>query len=90
MPIHRMPRVENQVGVVIFDLNGVVGLELFDHPDSWKAPCEDVIRQYADVIEQKLPDYLSIDIDKAVINIKAFWSLLKKAQNTKKEMTQRF
>jgi hypothetical protein len=77
--IHRMPRVENQVGVVIFDLNGVVGLELFDHPDSWKALCEDVIRQYADVIEQKLPDYLSIDMDKVVVNIKAFLELAKES-----------
>jgi hypothetical protein len=74
-----MPRVENQVGVVIFDLNGVVGLELFDHPDSWKALCEDVIRQYADVIEQKLPDYLSIDMDKVVVNIKAFLELAKES-----------
>jgi hypothetical protein len=83
--IRRMPRFENQVGVVIFDLNGVVGLELFDSPDSWMALSEEVIRQYTDVIEQKLPDYLNIDMDKVVVNIKAFLELAKQSIEQQEE-----
>jgi hypothetical protein len=75
--IRRMPRELNQVGVVILDINGVAGLELFDSPDSWKALCENVVKQYAEVLEQKLPDYLTVDMDKAIVNIRAFLDLAK-------------
>jgi len=77
--IRRMPREPNQVGVAIFDVKGVVGVELFDHPDSWKALCESVLKQYGDVFEQEVPDYLKIDPNKVVANVRAFFELAKEA-----------
>lgn len=83
--IKRMPRAENQVGVAIFTLQGVVGVEVFDHPDSWKALCEHVIRQYGDVISEKVPDYLSIAMDQVVVNVRAF---MEQAKESKEEPEQ--
>jgi hypothetical protein len=80
--IKRMPREKNQVGVVIFDLQGVVGIEVFDHPDSWKALCENVIRQYGETIQQQVPDYLSINPDKIAVNIREF---MEQAKESKEE-----
>jgi hypothetical protein len=77
--IRRMPQADNQVGVVIMDIKGIVGLEVFDSPESWKALSENVIKQYSEVFEAKAPDYLSIDQDKVVVNIQAFLELLNTA-----------
>lgn len=83
--IKRMPRADNQVGVAIFTLQGVVGVEVFDHPDSWKALCEHVIRQYGDIIAEKVPDYLSIAMDQVVVNVRAF---MEQAKESKQEPEQ--
>lgn len=80
--IKRMPRADNQVGVAIFTLQGVVGVEVFDHPDSWKALCEHVIRQYGDVISEKVPDWLSIAMDQVVVNVRTF---MEEAKESKEE-----
>lgn len=45
-----IPIFEQQVGVVILDVNGVVGFEAFDHPDSWMAFHEDVAEKYGDLL----------------------------------------
>jgi len=53
-----------QVGVVILDLSGVQGIELFDHPDSWKALSKTVIRDYADILSKPTPEYFSFEMSK--------------------------
>lgn len=45
--------LENQVGVVIIDSKGVLGLEMFDHPNSWRAFSRSVVRNYADVLARE-------------------------------------
>jgi len=45
--------MQNQVGVAILDSKGVVGLEVFDHPDSWKAFSKSIIRHYEDVLTEE-------------------------------------
>jgi ribosomal protein S27AE len=45
--------LDNQVGVVIIDSRGVLGLEMFDHPDSWRAFSRSVVRNYADVLAKE-------------------------------------
>lgn len=54
----------NQIGAIIFDNEGIVGLEIFDHPDSWKAFHESVLKSYADVLtkESKSKGY-KLDLD---------------------------
>lgn len=45
--------IENQVGIVMIDSKGVYGLEMFDHPDSWRAFSKSVVRNYADVLARE-------------------------------------
>lgn len=48
--LKEVPLLENQVGMVIFDMKDVTGIELFDHPDSWKAIHKEVEKRYGNVI----------------------------------------
>lgn len=49
--ISKMPiDLLNQVGLIVMNVEGVVGLEMFDHPDSWTAASKAVARKYADVL----------------------------------------
>ena len=49
--ISKMPiDVKGQVGMVVLDTSGVKGLEMFDHPMSWKAASETVARNYSEVL----------------------------------------
>jgi len=45
--------LNNQVGTVIIDSNGVLGLEMFDHPDSWRAFSRSIVRNYADILAKE-------------------------------------
>lgn len=45
--------LDDQVGVVILDSHGVLGLEMFDHPDSWRAFSRSIVRNYADVLAKE-------------------------------------
>jgi len=74
--------LENQVGVAIFDLSGPLGIEVFDHPESWHALSKSVVRQYTDVIVEKIPDYLEINMDKVLTGITSF---LERAKNVEQE-----
>jgi len=42
-----------QVGVAILDITGVHGVEVFDHPDSWRAFSKSVIRNYTDILTKE-------------------------------------
>jgi len=48
-----VPCLEDQVGMVILDLDGVIGIEVFDSPKSWAAFNEDVTKKYGDVLAEK-------------------------------------
>jgi len=54
----------DQVGIAIIDLKGVVGLEIFNHPDSWTAFSKSVVRSYADVLSEKGTELFEIKLDK--------------------------
>ena len=69
----------DQVGVVVFDLKGVVAVELFDHPDSWKAFSKSIIRSYGETLTEKIGDLIEIRTDKAEQVFRAF---LEKARET--------
>lgn len=44
----------DQVGMAVIDINGFLGLELFDHPDSWRAASKAVARKYAEVFSEEV------------------------------------
>jgi len=51
--IKDIPLIKDQVGAIIFDSVGIVGFEVFDSPDSWKALHKKVLAKYSDVLQQK-------------------------------------
>jgi len=52
--ISKMPvDVSGQVGVVILNMDGVLGMEMFNHPSSWTAASKAVARKYADVLAKE-------------------------------------
>ena len=62
----------DQVGVAVFDLDGVVGVELFDHPDSWRAFSESIIRSYGEVLTPEVGELYDIRLDRAEPVLRAF------------------
>lgn len=51
--INDMPVQKNQVGALIFDIDSIVGFEIFDSPESWKALHKKVIKKYGKVLRKK-------------------------------------
>lgn len=52
--VSKMPvDVLGQVGIVVIGVKGVLGLEMFDHPESWTAASKAVARRYADLLEME-------------------------------------
>lgn len=56
--------LNDQVGIAIIDFKGVVGLEIFDHPDSWHAFSKSVVRSYADVLAKESSELIELKLDK--------------------------
>jgi len=48
--LEKVPCFENQVGAIIIGMEGVEGIEMFDHPKSWEARYKDVMSKYSDTI----------------------------------------
>jgi hypothetical protein len=44
--IKKAPNIKNQVGILVFRKKMLRGLELFDHPDSWKAVHDKVLESH--------------------------------------------
>ena len=51
--LKQIPDYVNQVGTVIIDPDGIVGLEMFDHPESWKAVTEKVKRTFTEALTRE-------------------------------------
>jgi predicted transcriptional regulator len=64
--------LNNQVGMVVIDSKGVYGVELFDHPDSWKAFSDSVARNYVDVLSEKGEGLFSINLEQTIPAAKEF------------------
>ena len=79
--IKRFPEVKNQVGVIILDANGIVAMELFDHPDSWKTIVSKIKRKFADELIKKgeLPLFKP-DLDEIKRYLKTFFDKLASAK----------
>lgn len=51
--LKNIPDYVNQVGTVIIDTDGVAGLEVYDHPDSWKAFSKSIIRSFSEALTRE-------------------------------------
>jgi len=52
--ISKMPvDLNGQCGIVVLNIDGILGMEMFDHPDSWQAASKAVARKYADVLARE-------------------------------------
>jgi len=67
-----------QIGLIVVDLNGVAGMEIFDHPDSWIAVSQAVVRSYEKILTNAMPEIYDINMDKVKEHVFAF---LQKLQN---------
>lgn len=79
--VARFPNIANQVGVIVISLNGVEGLELFDHPDSWKAMYKQVAKKYSEsYVQEDKTGIFTIDPEKATAVAVEFVRKLKMAK----------
>lgn len=61
--IEKIPAdLDNQVGIAVVDVNGVIGVETFDHEDSWLAFSKSIAKSYSDVLikETKVPEIFQL------------------------------
>jgi len=72
----------NQVGIAVFDLRGVVAVETFDHPDSWRAFSDSITRSYAEILTEE-SDLYEVKTDKAAFVLISF---LRKAAGAAKNL----
>lgn len=70
--LKQVPVLENQVGAIIVGVDGVEGVETFDHPDSWKAQYKEVIENYSDTIAEESKKLFTFDDSQVQIVIKDF------------------
>jgi DNA-binding HxlR family transcriptional regulator len=61
-----------QVGLAVIDLDGVAALEIFDHPDSWRALSKSVTRNYAEILNKMAPDIFDINLEKVRQRVESF------------------
>lgn len=77
--IGKMPRYENQVGVLVLDSEGVIGLELFDNPKSWEAVSKNIMEKYGSLIVEE--GEFQLNEEEIKTEIKVFLSKLNKAES---------
>jgi len=56
--IKDIPVMKDQVGAIIFDVDSIVGFEVFDSPKSWAAMHQKVLSKYGEVIRKEQEDML--------------------------------
>ncbi len=66
-----------QVGLAVIDLDGVAALEIFDHPDSWRALSKSVTRNYAEILNKMSPDIFDINLEKVRQHVEVFLANLR-------------
>lgn len=72
-----------QVGIAVLSLSGVVGVEFFDHPDSWSAFSKSVIRNYSEEIFREAgEDLFEVNIEKAHPLVLSFLRRLLESEKT--------
>ncbi len=73
----------NQVGVAVFlILEGVIAVEIFDHPESWSAFSGSIIRSYREVLTDEASDLIEVQRTEKAGEV--FWRYMKRLPNMEK------
>jgi len=81
--IRRAPCYDSQVGVVIIDHRGVAIMEAFDHPASWKALAEKILRKHSEALARKDESgLLQLRMERVQSAVQDFLTRLLRAQKT--------
>jgi len=79
--LKQVPVLENQIGAIIVGMSGVIGVESFDHPESWKAQYKDAISNYSDELAEKAEKSLfKFDDSKVMEVIEEFLTSISKVE----------
>jgi DNA-binding HxlR family transcriptional regulator len=79
--LRRVPgEMVDQVGIVVVGMKGVVGLEVFDHPDSWRGFSKSVVRSYADVLSEESTGLFEIKLDAVLNAVREFVKKIQEAE----------
>ena len=75
-----IPDYVDQVGAVVVDASGVLGLEVYDHPDSWKAFSKSIFRSYSEALSKEdTAGIFKPDMSAIIPTLHAFLSDIEKA-----------
>ena len=77
--IASIPDHVGQVGVAIFSLRGLEGVEVFDSPDTWGALSDSIVKSYRDLWEDE-GDLVTINTDAAHARLTRLWEKLARAE----------
>lgn len=81
--VAKVPSFRDQVGLVILDIKGIMGLEVFDSPISWKVYSKGTIKKYGDILAKEDESGLfEPQMDKIEPMIKAFCQKAMKTSRT--------
>lgn len=72
---------QDQVGIAIITIDGVEGVELFDHSDSWQAFSKSVSRNYAEILTREAPLF-DLNMDRVIPALRTFLKNLEHADAT--------
>jgi len=72
---------QDQVGIAIITIDGVEGIELFDHADSWQAFSKSVSRNYAEILTREAPLF-DLNMDRVIPALRTFLMNLEHAEAT--------
>jgi len=79
--LKEIPDYVNQVGTAIIDPDGLVGLEMYDHQDSWKAFSKSIMKSFSDALTREDKFGIFKPEMKAIVPlIKDFLKEIKKAE----------
>ncbi len=79
--LKQIPEYINQVGSVVIDPDGVAGLEMFNHPESWKAVSEKVKKTYTEaLLSEDKAGIFKPDLDAALALINGFLEKLERVE----------
>lgn len=66
--LQEVPEYEGQVGLVVFDEVGLLGLEMFDSPKSWNALGRSIVSKFAEVLVKRANEnILRIEVNETMI-----------------------
>src|SRR2546425_432011 len=61
--VREIPRYESQCGILVYDEEGVAGVEVFDSPDSWTVLSRSVLERYGEVLARKARSPIKVSVD---------------------------